>query len=118
MMPIGKTITVMDNEEKINVVWEMTTEKISFVPAGCDDEKIGVVLEKVGVCPRFPLPRPAATMRSLLRAEMASSPLPRPGAVMRSLLRAEIASCQLPRPAATMRWLLRAEIRVRGRPLW
>ena len=56
-MPIGKTITVMDNEEKINVVWEglmsdKTTEKISFVPAGCDDEKIGVVLEKVGVCPR------------------------------------------------------------------
>ena len=50
MMPIGKTITVMDNEEKINVVWEglmsdKTTEKISFVPAGCDDEKIGV-------CPR------------------------------------------------------------------
>ena len=45
MMPIGKTITVMDNEEKINVVWEMTTEKISFVPAGCNDEKIGI-------CPR------------------------------------------------------------------
>ena len=57
MMPIGKTIPVMGNEEKIYVVWEglisdKTTEKISFVPAGCDNEKIGVVLEKVGVCPR------------------------------------------------------------------
>ena len=39
-----------------------------------------------------PLPRLAAAMRSLLRAEMASFPLPRPAATMRSLLRAEMAS--------------------------
>ena len=58
----------MDNEEKINVVWEglmsdKTKQKIGVVPATVryDVEKIGVVLEglmysmdaeKVGVCPR------------------------------------------------------------------
>ena len=52
MMPIGKTIHVIDNEEKIDVVWEglmrvKTKEKIGVVPATVryDDEKIGVVLE-------------------------------------------------------------------------
>ena len=52
MMPIGKKITVMENEEKIGVVLEglmrdKAVEKIGVLTATivCDEEKIGVVSE-------------------------------------------------------------------------